>query len=229
MIPFRNIQNTFRKKKAHIFKKKKIICKKMHKNSALFPSYIRVQKGVLKNIKKVGNKEQKNNLTIKPNRFRLFYIPKTKRNKTRNPKKRKPYLLKGVHSKNAKGKPSLRRSFFLPPFFSQRKSLTDRYKKFFNFLPPVLYKKKGMRKKLRFKNPRFHSGRRLKNPKVGNKQLLYSRYFRKLRKKGGLIRELLPLASNFGPYPKFQKKKPFILRAIQYKYKKFRRSRSTGK
>jgi len=133
MIPFMNIQNPFRKKKAHIFKKKKITRKKVHKNSALFPSYIKVQKGGIKNIKKVGNKEQKNNLTTEPNRFRLFYIPKTKRNKPRNPKKRKP---------------SLRRYFFLPPFLSQRKSLTNRYKKFFNFLPPVLYKKKGIRKTL---------------------------------------------------------------------------------
>lgn len=185
----------------------------MHKNSALFPSYIKVQKGVLKNIKKVGNKEQKNNLTTEYNRFRLFYIPKTKRNKPKNPKKRKP---------------SLRRSFFLPPFLSQRKSLTNRYKKFFYFLPPVIYKKKGIRKTLWSKKSRFHSKWRLKNPKFVSKRLMYSRFFRKIRKKEGLIRELFSFAlrsSNFGPYQKFQKKRPFIFRAIQYFYKKFRRSR----
>jgi hypothetical protein len=56
---------------------------------------------------------------------------------------------------------------------------------------------------------------------------LYSRYFRKMRKKGGLIRELFSFAlrsSNSGSYQKFQKRKPFIFRAIQYFYKKFRRS-----
>jgi hypothetical protein len=218
MIPSRYIQNPFRKKKAHIFKKKKIIRKKVHKNSAPFPSYIRVQKCVLKNFKKVGKRKQKNNLIIEPNRFRLFYIPKTKRNKHRKTKKRKPYLLKRVHSKNVNGKLSLRRSFFLPPFLPLRKSLTERYKKFFNSLPLLLYKKKDLRKK-----------RSLKKPKFGSKRLFF---YRKRRNKVTLMRNLLSFASrplNFRPYQKFQKKVPFkkltfFLQAIKYRVKKFRRS-----
>jgi len=65
-----------------------------------------VQKGVLKNITKVENRKQKNKLIIEPNRFRLFYTPKTKRNKNSNPKKRKPYLVKESRPKNANGAPS---------------------------------------------------------------------------------------------------------------------------
>jgi hypothetical protein len=148
MISFGNTQNPFRKKKAHIFKKKKIIREKVHKNLAFFPSNLRVKKGVHKNIKKVGTKEQRNNLTIEPHKFRLFYIPKTERNKPRNSEKRKLYLLEEVSPKGVNRKPSLRQPLFLPPFLSQRKSLTDRYKNFFSFLPPTFYKKKGIRKTL---------------------------------------------------------------------------------
>ena len=186
----------------------------MHKDSALFSSYIGVQKGVRNNIKKVGNKKQKNKLTIAPNNFRLFCIPK--RNKPLNRKKIKPYLVKIARPKNVKGKSSLRRSFFLPSFLFRRKSLTERDKKFFTFLPRALYKKKGMRKTLWFKNPKFDS-----------KRLLCSSWFRKIRKKGGLIPELVPVASRFSnlwPRQTSQKTGPFFFRAIQCLYKKLRRS-----
>jgi hypothetical protein len=153
----------------------------------------------------------------------LFYIPRTKRNKLRKSKKRKPYRFKGEDFENANGKLSLRRSFFLPSFRLPRKSLTDRYKKFSASLPPFLYKKKGLRKNRYFKNPKF-----------GSKLLFYSR---KMRNKVGRICDLLSFASrpyNFRPYQKFQKELPFkkvpvLVQAIKYFAKKFHPRRRTRK
>lgn len=216
MIPFKNIPTLFRKKKAHIFKKEKKIRSKSFRNYALSTSYIKVQKDVLKTIKKVEKRKQKNKLIIEPNRFRLFYARGTKINKIGNQKKRKADFFKFSHSKKAGTEPLLRRPFLLTTFLPLRQSLIRRWQKFFKFLPNILYKKRVMRKK-----------QLLKNPQSGIKRLFYST---RIKNKAGTTRAPLSLngtrPSKFLPHQKVHGKQSSLLRASPSLYKTFYLSRS---